>query len=191
MFTRFREDFPDFAGVEVPDPHVGQAGVRGRKHQVGKDDGGIGFGGIHAVAFADPGFFVPAADNQHHRGSVAGMDGPQPGQRFLALDHPDAGGLEILGGRGHAAGVQDHLQLGFRNGIGAEGVTGVAAFQDAHESIRAIIVLGDLLLYIRESGTVHDLAGVAHATEVFLYHLVIVLNAATCLRGAFPRPRRP
>ena len=122
VFAGFGEDFPYLAGVEVPDPHVGQPGVRGREHQVRQDDGGVGFRRVDAVAFAYPGLFVPASDDQDKRRAVAGVDRPEPGEGFLAPDGPDPGGLEIARRRGQPPGFKDHVQLGVGDGVLGEGV---------------------------------------------------------------------
>ena len=131
----FRKDFPDLGRVEIPDPHVCEAGVRGREHQVRQDDGGIGLRRIHPVARADPGFLVAAAHDEDHRRAVAVVDRPEFRQGFFAFHHPDTHGLAVCGGRGQAAGFQDHLQFGGGHGIMVECVAGVPALQDLHEGV--------------------------------------------------------
>ena len=164
VILRLGKGLPHQAGVEIPDPHVREARIRSREHQVGEHDGGVGLGGIDAVAFADPGFLVPAADDEDYRRPVAGMYLPEAGKGLLALDDPDAYRLAVLGRRSHAAGFQDHLQFGLGDGIIGEGVAGVAAFQDAHERIGAILVLGDFLFDVGKRGAVPDFGDGAQAT---------------------------
>ena len=170
VIPRLRKDFPDLAGVEVPDPHVGEPRIRGGEHQVGEDDGGVGLGRIDSVVRTHPGFLVAAADDQDYRRAIARMHLVQPGKRLFALDHPDADRLHVLGRGSHPAGLQDHFQLGCRYGVMVEGMAGIPAFQDVHECIGAVFVLLDLLLHVGEVGAVLDLGEVAQAAEECLLH---------------------
>jgi hypothetical protein len=53
-------------------------------------------------------------------------------------------------------------------------VAGVPALKDAHERIRAILELLDVLFHIGKGGTVSGLSDIAHAGEKILFHLRLV-----------------
>lgn len=165
VLARLGKDFPDLGGVEVPDPHVREAGVRGRKHEVRQDDGSIGLRCIHPVTGADPGFLVAAAYDKDHGRTITVVDRPELCKGLFAFHHPDAHRLTVRGGRGQAAGFQDHLQLGGGYGIVVERVAGITALQDVHEGIRPVGVLGDLLLHVGEIGAASQFRDVAEAAE--------------------------
>ena len=112
MFLGFREGFTYLARVEIPDPHVGQPRIRCRQHQVGEDYGGICLRRYHSVTRTDPCFLVTAAHDKDDGSVVAGMYGSKACERILALHDPDPCRLAVVGGRGEAAGFQNHFQLG-------------------------------------------------------------------------------
>ena len=137
----FRKGLTHLAWIEIPNPHICKAGIRCRKHKMGKEDGGICLGSIHAVAFTHPGLFIAAANDKHHRGAVAGVNGVETGQGFLALDNPDAGGLVVPGRWSQAPCFKDHLKLNI-NGKGmiannryAPGVVGSAIAMDPTKAV--------------------------------------------------------
>ena len=107
----FGKGFAHLAGIEVPYPHIGKARIRCRKHKMGKEDGGVCLGGIHAVAFTYPGLFIAAAHDKHNGSAVAGVNRVEARQGFLALDNLDTGGLVVPRRRSQAPGLKDHLKF--------------------------------------------------------------------------------
>ncbi len=106
VFLQLRKSLPDLGRIEIPYPHVGEPHVCGRQHQVGKNYGRVGLGGVDPVTLPDPGLLVATAHDKDDRGVVAGMHSSEPGQSVLALDDPNPSRLAVPRGGGHAAGLK-------------------------------------------------------------------------------------
>jgi hypothetical protein len=54
-----------------------------------------------------------------------------------------------------------------------EGVAGIAAFQDLHEGVGAVLVFLDLLLHVGEGGTPGDLGDVGEFSQEFVHRFTV------------------
>jgi hypothetical protein len=53
-------------------------------------------------------------------------------------------------------------------------VAGIAAFQDLHESVGAVLVFLDLVLHVGEGGTAGDLGEVVQFVQEFAHEVIVL-----------------